>query len=552
MTQQRRNKPWAMPAALFAAVATAALFLAARPAGYAADNNDPGKATSPLDYVPADAAAVVSIRWADCWDHPVLKPGLRALTTDVPGVPDNFHRYYGIEPADIDREVLFSLMKADVQGPYGPSLEPCVLVTTRKPYDRKTILDAAAPGAREEKIKDRTYYAKEGGVCYVFLDDRTYVIGMESFLKPYLSLPTIAKEGPMAPVLKLAAEKHPIVVGIDVGAIVQASRGGRSAADLKVMQPLLKAQLATLTVDLDGQVKAEARANFAREADAKEGAAGLDDDLDMVRGGFVEMMKQLDKEGDAPKLTTFLKEVQAVLRNVKAEQKGAVVEIKAALKLDPDAAAGAFAEAIKKMHNAAKGTEISNDLKQLALAAINHADEHGGKMLLPAKTDRLGNPLLSWRVLILPYIGEEELYKQFHLDEPWDSEHNKKLLEKMPAVFAPADSEAFKKHETFFQAFVGAGSVFDGRELQFPGVDPRRDQPNDHVRGGGEIRAVDEAGGHPLRRQTGAEARRPEQRRLHGRFLRRRGPPAVAGRFGGNPAGPRHSRRRRRSRRGFG
>ena len=44
--------------------------------------------------------------------------------------------------------------------------------------------------------------------------------------------------------------------------------------------------------------------------------------------------------------------------------------------------------------------------------------------------DPNGKPLLSWRVQILPYIEEQQLYQDFHLDEPWDSEHNIKLLEK--------------------------------------------------------------------------------------------------------------------------
>ncbi len=93
-------------------------------------------------------------------------------------------------------------------------------------------------------------------------------------------------------------------------------------------------------------------------------------------------------------------------------------------------------------------------------------------MLPAAVYDKNGKPLLSWRVLVLPYIEQDELYKEFHLDEPWDSDHNKKLLEKMPPTFAPADSQAFKKHETFFQGFVGAGSVFDGGDLRFPASIP--------------------------------------------------------------------------------
>ncbi|HEX4146541.1 MAG TPA: DUF1559 domain-containing protein [Pirellulales bacterium] len=46
-----------------------------------------------------------------------------------------------------------------------------------------------------------------------------------------------------------------------------------------------------------------------------------------------------------------------------------------------------------------------------------------------------GQPLLSWRVELLPFLGEKELYDQFHHDEPWDSEHNKPLVAKMPAAF---------------------------------------------------------------------------------------------------------------------
>jgi hypothetical protein len=48
-------------------------------------------------------------------------------------------------------------------------------------------------------------------------------------------------------------------------------------------------------------------------------------------------------------------------------------------------------------------------------------------------------PLLSWRVLVLPYLEQKDLYDQFRLDEPWDSEHNKQLIAKMPAIYADPD-----------------------------------------------------------------------------------------------------------------
>src|SRR5262245_37493125 len=69
-----------------------------------------------------------------------------------------------------------------------------------------------------------------------------------------------------------------------------------------------------------------------------------------------------------------------------------------------------------------------NNLKQIGLAFHNHHDVQNA---LPRNIeDRDGKPLLSWRVAILPYVEEDALYKQFKLDEPWDSDNNKKLIEK--------------------------------------------------------------------------------------------------------------------------
>src|SRR5438309_6043545 len=81
-----------------------------------------------------------------------------------------------------------------------------------------------------------------------------------------------------------------------------------------------------------------------------------------------------------------------------------------------------------------------------------------------------GQPLHSWRVLILPYVEEEELYKEFHLDEPWDSPHNLALLPRMPKVYEtyPGTEIVNPPHTTFYQVFTGPDTLFDastGRRL---------------------------------------------------------------------------------------
>ena len=60
----------------------------------------------------------------------------------------------------------------------------------------------------------------------------------------------------------------------------------------------------------------------------------------------------------------------------------------------------------------------------------------------------------------LPYIEQEALYREFKLDEPWDSEHNIKLLEKMPEIYAPVGQPPAKPGHTCWQVFTGDKLIF--------------------------------------------------------------------------------------------
>lgn len=101
--------------------------------------------------------------------------------------------------------------------------------------------------------------------------------------------------------------------------------------------------------------------------------------------------------------------------------------------------------------------------RQLGLAMLNYAEAHG-RFPPAAILSPNGKPLLSWRVLILPYLGDDakKLYSQFHLDEPWDSPANKPLSEKIPSVFSPhdADADPFSSPDTLWQVFDGGTTIF--------------------------------------------------------------------------------------------
>jgi hypothetical protein len=114
--------------------------------------------------------------------------------------------------------------------------------------------------------------------------------------------------------------------------------------------------------------------------------------------------------------------------------------------------------AVQKVREAAIRTQSQNNLKEMALAMHNYDSATGS---LPRASGGPGlHPGLSWRVALLPYLAQSDLYNQFNLDEPWDSPHNKKLLEQMPLVYAtPGMQEA--PGMTHYRVFVGPTAAFE-------------------------------------------------------------------------------------------
>lgn len=103
-------------------------------------------------------------------------------------------------------------------------------------------------------------------------------------------------------------------------------------------------------------------------------------------------------------------------------------------------------------------TRSAENLKRIGIASRTYLDRHD-KMPATIRSGE-GTPLLSWRVAILPFLQEQGLHGEFHLDEPWDSPHNKTLLDRMPAVFALPGSPAVPG-ETFYRSFSGPHTMYD-------------------------------------------------------------------------------------------
>jgi hypothetical protein len=116
-----------------------------------------------------------------------------------------------------------------------------------------------------------------------------------------------------------------------------------------------------------------------------------------------------------------------------------------------------------RVEGAAKRTQSQNNLTHLAIAMHYYHDANG--TLPPAQSPRdqfnPAMPKVSWRVLLLPYLGRDYrgLYEKYNFNEPWDSPNNKRLLDEMPDVYKLPGDNTPKPRHTYYQVFVSSPSA---------------------------------------------------------------------------------------------
>ncbi|MCI0705829.1 MAG: DUF1559 domain-containing protein [Planctomycetia bacterium] len=279
------------------------------------------------------------------------------------------------------------------------------------------------------------------------------------------------------------------------------------------LQPLFKAKTWLATLDLNPKTTLAIMAEFATEEQAEDGLKAAQEGVQMLRGlignalTFVE--KKVKREPgkppqgiqEFPEAVGFvlaaagLKQLDGILGKLPIEVKGNTV--RTSLDLDGIIPGGGLALSAAVV-TVTTGVSVANadrrpltpgdydwtqrerNLSQIA-RAIEKYHKDKGHYPPPAILDKDGKPLLSWRVAILPYMenvyiegpfdggkpinGPAELYSMFKLNEPWDSPHNKKLIDKLPSVYRaawsviPYPQSSIGKTTTL--AVVGKGAIFD-------------------------------------------------------------------------------------------
>jgi hypothetical protein len=498
-------------------VATLAALLAAalavRPGGPPqAAAQPPAKAgdlPADLALVPADAVGFVHVRLADLWKNDlfreVRKTWLAAGDETLKALDEQFVP----APSSLDRVTVFVL-----PDPGGKHPRLFGVIAFSAPFDREKLVKAYLPEAKTRQVSGRTVYTPRGNseIAVTFPDDWHVLIGASEGMDGYLSKPP-AKDGPLAGALKLATAR-PVVAAANLSAIpIQPDALFEPLKGLPVdLRPVFKAELVLLAVDLGSDAKIEVKATYPDEAAARAAE-------DSVRALVAEGRKKLAaakkelgeklhaKDAKTPRppdqlpeavMSVFgigvLNRIDALLADPRfVTRDGKNLALTLSMPREVVAMAGllgppllgfglfSLASPLRGLEDAFGGSNLKsqNNLKQIGLAIHSYHDVHGK---FPADiTDKDGKPLLSWRVAILPYLEQDNLYKQFKLDEPWDSEHNRKLSQQVVKVFESPNVKARKAAakegekpfgQTDYLGVSGPGTMFDptGEGLTFAGV----------------------------------------------------------------------------------
>ena len=366
-------------------------------------------------------------------------------------------------------------------GPSGPMA--AVIVKLSEPFKLESLNPQLIRLNETVDIDGYKCFAIAGppGVVFHQPDPKTIVIASTNYLETVLDaanggqrsqladLSKVVKHDGQATVVLAIEPIRPMVNGMLQAFANQLPPQLQAFTDLP---NLLDAVLIRLNVD-DGERGAQLAMLAVDDASAGKIEQLMADAVQMGRGiALAQIQQSVRDQGPVPDATMAYADriADRIAGLAKPERKGRRLLYSASASeglMSQAVLVGMLAPAIGAATRVAQrpgrnGNRMGNQMKMLGLAMHNY---HSAYKKLPSVVHRdpAGKPLLSWRVHVLPFLEEADLYQEFHLDEPWDSEHNIKLLPKMPGIFKHASIDT-PVGKTVFQVPVGEGLMFNQDE----------------------------------------------------------------------------------------
>jgi hypothetical protein len=309
------------------------------------------------------------------------------------------------------------------------------------------------------------------------VDPKTYVIATIDMLSPMVT--SNGKTGPMAEMLAGRSRTSPLVLAAAMEPIrpmvEQAIAGG--AVPAAVPPPLNNlSKVPSLAKGVVTEMspmgnRSEIVMIGNNDVDAEELQRILQDAMSFGRDmALLQAMQQVQGEDKVSQATRsyFQRLANEIVTMLQPQLDGDELTIRLEGIQTGYASSGVMVglllPAVQAAREAARRTSSSNNMKMIMLAMHNY--ESAMKKFPDARARNAdGKLMLSWRVALLPYLEEGDLYNQFHLDEPWDSEHNLKLVAKMPKVYQDPSVPVLPGTEglTNYHVPFGDGLLFDAK-----------------------------------------------------------------------------------------
>jgi hypothetical protein len=369
-------------------------------------------------------------------------------------------------PEHVER-LTFALLRANDAG------SQLLLVALSKPGEPQRVRDLLKDLLGENfalhaelQVNGKTFYHSDDPQGFPMgfgaLHDRLFVLAPVSMLRWVAERADQERGfGPLSPALALAAQRPAAMAGFNAQQDPGTFGGRPLPAKLRIPEGLAAI---TAVVELPEPSPGRPLTGLSLEligycADDEQARLLLD----RVRAATPGFAAQMEAEAAASPFARFLPLVTGPLRAAEYVQEGPRARMRVRFQWQSK-----DMEEMQRVYiDGDRREQVQTNLRHIGQGLGRYANQNGGRLPPAAVYAKDGRPLLSWRVLLLPQLGQEPLFKQFRLDEAWDGSNNKKLIDQMPAVYslAPADLDAKPTPgTTVYRALVGPGAAFEGRQ----------------------------------------------------------------------------------------
>lgn len=396
-------------------------------------------------------------------------PVMQALFEKMPDMKSQFNKrckeFFGVEQQDIETLTVYLDQPSMESGAPSEPRPPYMLMHASKPVDAANVLAGLGKEITTIKFGKHELNAnKDRGVA--FLDSQTvlmftfesrhsvekakqeliiYFAGLDAALE--------VPQGLQKSVTLASAGKHAVVAGIapskELSAFLQ-EQAGKMPPMMAPFKPLIKTQSAVLTVDYgatgDADTKVSIRGQFEDEGGAKAGMGSVRFAIAAAKMGLSSIPGR--NEAEMKDIFDFASKQLDVIK-VDVDKSEVVVNYQVQM----TNVLPALLSAIERVRNAADRMMSASNMRQLIIAMHNYHNDYN--KMPEVMTLKNGKPMHSWRVMLLPYLEQDNVFKQVKMDEPWDSEANKKLFESipMPKLFEHPGKKDGDSRMTYYKVF---------------------------------------------------------------------------------------------------